>query len=180
MNMTKKSKKYYLAISLSVLFIVFGYVIYVTYIKPFTTVKKPIIGKEFITIYYYNPDTDTLVPEQREVSRITDLLNRCRKIISELEQPSTKGFVSPIPIGVKINSAKLQSGILYLDLNNELIEKTPEGSSTEITAIYSIVNSLAKNIEGINAVEITIKGKLLQTLKTHIEIDQPIVPDYTK
>ncbi|MGB9734982.1 MAG: GerMN domain-containing protein [bacterium] len=179
--MGKNKKRFYIVVLLVVLFIAAGYLIYVTYIKPISLVKRPVPVKELVTLYYYNPDTDTLEPEQREITATNDLLNKCRNIISELEKASHKGLVTPIPAGVRINDAMLQSnGVLLLDLNGELISKTPEGSSAEITAIYSIVNSLAKNIDGVKAVQITVNGKRIQTLETHIETDQPIVPDYSK
>lgn len=155
-----------------------GYLLYRVITKP---VLKPVPAKELITLYFYNPDTDTLKPEQRTVAATTGVLDKCRTIVSELEHGSIAGLESPIPHDVKVNNATLQpNGILNLDLTGNLVMETPEGSSAEIAAIYAIVNSIAKNIKGVKAVQLTIDGKTLQTLETHIEIDRPIVPDYTK
>ncbi len=179
--MSKKTYQKYIIGVLAILFIVAGYMIYITYIKPIPITVKPLPAKELVTLYFYNPDTDTLEPEQRTIVQTTGVLETCSAIIGELERGSNIGLTTPIPVDVKVNDASLQSnGILFIDLSKNLISETPEGSSAEITAIYSIVNSIAKNINGVKAVQITIDGKLLQTLETHIEIDQPIVPDYTK
>ncbi len=180
--MSKKRRQNYVIAGLVILIIVAGYTIYVTYIKPVTiTVTPPVRAKQMVTLYFYNPGTDTLKPEQREIIRAATLTGTCREIMAGLEQGSSTGLTTPVPAGVSVNNAQLQSdGTLLLDVNKALVTGTPEGSSAEITALYSIVNSMAKNITGVNAVQITIDGKLLQTLETHIEIDQPLVPDYTK
>jgi spore germination protein GerM len=179
--MSKKTYQKYIIGVLVILFVLAGYIIYITYIKPIPITVKPLPAKEFVTLYFYNPDTDTLKPEQRTIVQTTGVLETCSVIIGELERGSNTGLTTPIPVDVKVNDASLQpNGILFIDLSKNLISETPEGSSAEITAIYSIVNSIAKNINGVKAVQITIDGKLLQTLETHIEIDQPIIPDYTK
>ncbi len=176
----KKNQKYIIAV-LSILIVLSGYVIYITYIRPVPITVKPLPAKEFITLYFYNPDTDSLKPEQRTIVKTAGVLGTCRVIIGELEHGSNTGLTTPIPENVKVNNANLRSdGTLFLDLNKKLVYGTPEGSSAEITAIYAIVNSIARNMNGVKAVQITIDGKLLQTLETHIEIDQPILPDYTK
>jgi len=181
MSMSSKKRYSYFIGLFIVLIVVLGYIIYITYIKPISITVKPVPEMETITLYFYNPDTDTLKPEQRQVVKVDDLLGKCREIIDELEHGSKTGLVTPIPVTVKVNSVKMQSdGVLHLDLSKELVSQTPEGSSTEITALYAIVNSIAKNIDRVKAVQITIDGRLLQTLETHIEIDQPIIPDYTK
>lgn len=176
----KKYKGYIIGIFI-VLFALLGYIIYITYIKPISIVVKPLPATETITLYFYDPDTDTLKPEEREVVKENDLLDKCKEIITELEHGSKIGLVTPIPANVKVNGVRMQSdGVLLLDMSKELISQTPEGSSTEITALYAIVNSIAKNVDNVKAVQIVIDGKLIKTFGTHIEIDQPIVPDYTK
>ncbi len=176
--MIKKGYRNFILILLAAIIIIAaGYVIYKAYIKPI----KPLPFKQVVTLYFYNPDTDTLKPEQRTVVPAAALLEKCRAIVAELERGSGTGLTAPIPADVKVNNATLQpNGILNLDLTKNLVMETPEGSSAEITAIYAIVNSIARNIDQVKAVQLTIDGKRLETLKMHIEIDQPIVPDYTK
>ena len=180
--MSKKTRQSVIIAGLVVLIIAAGAAIYVTYIKPISiSVLQPLPQKKVITLYFYNPDTDTLKPEQRAVVPAATVTDTCRTIIAELELGSHTGLTTPIPANVAVNDANIRpDGTLFLDLNQALVAGTPEGSSAEITALYSIVNSLAKNISGVKAVQITINGKLFQTLETHIEIDQPIVPDYSK
>ncbi len=179
--MSKKTSHPFIIGVLAVLIIAAGYIIYLTYIRPVPITLHPLPGKKFITLYFYNPDTDTLKPEQRTIVQTAGVLETCRAIIGELEHGSNTGLTTPIPNDVKVNSASLQpNGILSMDLSENLVRETPEGSSAEITAIYAIVNSIARNMDGVKSVQITIDGKLLQTLETHIEIDQPIIPDYTK
>lgn len=179
--MSKKVYKKYV-IALAVLAIVSaGYIFYKYCVKPVQISVKPLPHKKLLTVYFYNPGTDTLKPEQRHVAPATDLLGMCREIIGELEHGSHTGLTTPIPEDTKVNAASLQhDGVLSIDLSGNIISETPEGSSAELTAIYAIVNSIAQNIDGVKAVLLTIDGKRLETLETHIEIDEPIVPDYTK
>ncbi len=179
--MSNKAYKKYV-IALAVLAIVSaGYSIYKSYIKPLKISVKPVPHKKLITVFFYNPVTDTLKPEQRHVVPAADLLGMCREIIGELERGSHTGLTIPIPADTKVNAAILRhDGVVSIDLSGNIISETPEGSSAELTAIYAIVNSIAQNVDGVKAVLLTIDGKRLETLETHIEIDEPIVPDYTK
>jgi len=179
--MNKKHYNRFMIAFFAAVIIIVGYILYNFYTKPVLLPVKPVSAKELITLYFYNPKTDTLNPEQRIVASTTNIPDKSKMIIAELEHGSMTGLSIPIPSDVKVNSVSREAnGIISIDFSKNLVRETAEGSSAEITAIYSIVNSIAKNINGVKAVLITVNGKRLRTLKTHIEIDQPIIPDYTK
>lgn len=168
-------------IGLLLLVAIGAYVVHRLYTRPVLPPVKPVSAERIVTLYFYDPDTDTLKSEQRMVASSTDIVDTCRTIVSELERGSMTGLSRPIPPDVKVNRASWRNnGVLVIDLSDNLVKETPEGSSAEISAVYAIVDSIAKNIGGVNAVQLTVDGRSLETLETHIEIDQPIAPDYTK
>jgi hypothetical protein len=66
-----------------------------------------------------------------------------------------------------------------VDLEESFVEGLPEGSSAETTAAYSLVDSIALNFPHIKKVRILIDGKPAETLKGHLDLSQPLAPDFS-
>ncbi len=99
-------------------------------------------------------------------------------LIEELiKGPYAKG-VRTIPEQTEIRSVKLdRKGLLQVDFSRELSELHPGGSSSEIMTVFSIVNTLTENIEGIGGIRILIDGKAVDTIAGHIDCRQPFSPN---
>ena len=54
----------------------------------------------------------------------------------------------------------------------------PSGSSAEMLAVYSIVDTIAFNFPQITRVKLTIEGNDKALLR-HLDLSDPLVPDYT-
>ena len=83
-------------------------------------------------------------------------------IIEELIRgPVNKELYPTIPSDTKVNSVTIKDNLATVDFSKEIItsdEQIPHSSTTEILAIYSIVNTLT-NFEEIKKVKITVEGK---------------------
>jgi spore germination protein GerM len=108
---------------------------------------------------YYSDDEFYLVKETRKIPAGDDIYKRA---LEELIKGPQSSELSPtLPSNVKVNSVKLSDGTAIVDFSKEIItnfEEIPHSSTTELLAIFSIVNTLTE-FEEINKVKITIEGK---------------------
>ena len=111
---------------------------------------------------YFAEYTDTeayLVRETREIQVSKELY---KNIVEELVKgPQSDQLYRTIPSNVKVNSVKISEGTAIVDFSKEIItnfQEIPHSSTTEVLAIFSIVNTLTE-FEEIKKVKITIEGK---------------------
>ncbi|MDD3819288.1 MAG: GerMN domain-containing protein, partial [Actinomycetota bacterium] len=85
-----------------------------------------------------------------------------KRVLEELiKGPESSELYPTLPSNVKVNSVKLSDGTAIVDFSKEIItnfEEIPHSSTTEMLAIFSIVNTLTE-FEEIDKVKITIEGK---------------------
>jgi spore germination protein GerM len=70
-----------------------------------------------------------------------------------------------------------RDGIARVDFSASLTREHPGGTSSEMLTVYSIVNTLAFNIDDIHRVQIVIEGQTIDTLAGHMDCRQPVVPN---
>ena len=111
---------------------------------------------------YFAVSTDTdfyLTEEIREIPVSKELY---KNVLEELIKGPENDQLSPtIPSNVKVNSVKISDSTATVDFSKEIItnfEEIPHSSTTEVLAIFSIVNTLTE-VEEIKKVKITIEGK---------------------
>jgi len=111
---------------------------------------------------YFAVSTDTdfyLTEEIREIPVSKELY---KNVLEELIKGPENDQLSPtIPSNVKVNSVKISDSTATVDFSKEIItnfEEIPHSSTTEVLAIFSIVNTLTE-FEEIKKVKITIEGK---------------------
>jgi hypothetical protein len=114
-----------------------------------------------ITLYFaVYTDTDAyLVKEIREIPVSKELY---KSVLEELiKGPQSEELFPTIPSNVKVNSVEISDSTATVDFSKEIItnfEEIPHSSTTEVLAIFSIVNTLTE-FEEIKKVKITIEGK---------------------
>lgn len=111
---------------------------------------------------YFAVSTDTdfyLTEEIREIPVSKELY---KNVLEELIKGPENDQLSPtLPSNVKVNSVKISDSTATVDFSKEIItnfEEIPHSSTTEVLAIFSIVNTLTE-FEEIKKVKITIEGK---------------------
>jgi len=122
--------------------------------------------KTSVKLYFakYEDNLAYLVPEVRPVVKDGDFY---KSIVQEIVKgPTDKQTYPTIPSTVKVNSVIVADGLAIVDFSKEIITDTqdiPHSSTTEILAIYSIVDTLTEFKE-IPKVRITIEGKQKGTI----------------
>ncbi|MCX7020538.1 MAG: GerMN domain-containing protein [Candidatus Sumerlaeota bacterium] len=77
--------------------------------------------------------------------------------------------------GTRLNAVHVTGNMVIVNLSKEFLTNLAGGMSSEMLAVYSIVNSLLYNIENIEAVQILIEGERLPTLRGNVEIGTPLI-----
>lgn len=114
-----------------------------------------------VSLYFaVSTDTDAYLTEEiREIQVSKELY---KNVVEELiKGPQSDQLYRTIPSNVKVNSVKISEGTATVDFSKEIItnfQEIPHSSTTEVLAIFSIVNTLTE-FEEIKKVKITIEGK---------------------
>ena len=66
-----------------------------------------------------------------------------------------------------------------IDFGRELKETLPAGSSAELAAVYSVVDTVTANFPQIKSVQFLIEGAPVDELKGHLDLRSPLPPDYS-
>lgn len=95
-----------------------------------------------------------------------------------IDGPDTDGLVRPLA-GVESLHVDLSGdGTLYVDLLPAADATKPQlGSSEELTAIYSLVNTFALNVPDVKTVVLLWNGTQPPTLAGHIDTGVPLTAD---
>lgn len=109
-----------------------------------------------------------LPPEMNQYQRVDALLRRL------FTGPSSKYFEPVIPEGAAIRGIYLTGNEMNLDLSEGIRENFQGGISTEMLVVYSIVNTVVMNVEGIDRVQILIEGRVVETLAGEVDISSPL------
>jgi hypothetical protein len=129
-------------------------------------------------IFFGDTETDFLITEKRTLPWSTDPEQRARRLLSELLRGPSGSAVRTTPDSTMLRSVSITSGgIAQADFSGQLSLDHPGGSSSEVLTVYSIVNTLAFNIDGIKKVQILIEGQTIDTLAGHMDCRQPFAPN---
>lgn len=133
--------------------------------QPEEEITNEQMRQTIVSLYYKNKDTKELMPEGRVIDSKELLENPYKKLVELLiEAPKNDKLESAIPEGTKVNNAKIEGDIVYLDLSKEFIENHAGGQGEESLTIYSIVNTLTELTE-VNSIKILIDGKEDESFK---------------
>lgn len=109
-------------------------------------------------MYFNQKDTNTLVPEARNID-VRELTKEPYQTLMNLliSGPKDEKLERTIPEGTKINKIELKENILRIDLSKEFIENHTQGVESQARTIYSIVNTMT-GLNEVDAVKIIIDG----------------------
>ncbi len=127
------------------------------------TPQEEITGEQLrqtvINLYFLNPDTLEITPEARQIDS-RELLNNPYELLINLliEGPKNEKLLKLIPENTKLNNAKIENGILYIDFSEDFIKEQKLGKAQEELILKSIVNTVTELTE-INKVAFLIDGE---------------------
>jgi spore germination protein GerM len=170
-----------LLIPFLVIAVVFGTMIWQKYresrLVPVTPQVQPSVGKRTAVLFFV-ADGIRLAREARELDPCEDAAACLSDVLEELLNGPVGEFDESLPEGTVVNSVRIDGDLAGIDLNHAFVDELPSGSSGEMLAVYSIVNTVAVNFPQITKVKLTVEGEQSPVLK-HLDLSEPLTPDYS-
>lgn len=111
------------------------------------------------TLWFPHAEGDGLGVEYRRLLLTEeDTLSRVLLAVL-LEGPTNESLRAILPPGTEILGTRLEDGVCRLDLSAAFLEGLPEDRTELRLMVYSIVNTLAGNVDAVEKVEIWVEGQ---------------------
>jgi spore germination protein GerM len=131
-----------------------------------------------ITLYFAAPDGGGLVAESREIDDCPHP-EACLAATVEALRAGPVGKLAPIlPAATELRGVGVAGSEVQLDFTRTLVDGHPGGSLGELLTVYGLVDTVAVNFPQLRQVRILVEGQAVDTLKGHIDLRQPLVPDF--
>lgn len=141
------------------------------------------LPEEKVVVYFLNEQEYALESVERTVPEASDHAARVKQIVEELtKQPEESNLIRLVPADLTLRSSYVDGQTIYLDFSDDLVGAA-QGTSGEMMLLYSIVNSVLKNLpEKYKLVHFLIEGETRKTIgprgedSGHIAIQYPLGP----
>ena len=135
-------------------------------------------GTFLVTLFFASPDGKGLVREGREIDSCGDAADCVESIVDELIYGPLGDLAPTLPDNASVQNVQINGDTAVVDFGEEMITGLPGGSEAEMAAVYSIVDSIAVNFPRIKQVKLLVGGKSIETLKGHLDLREPLRPDF--
>jgi len=130
-----------------------------------------------VTLFFLSEDDGLLHAEERVIRKGDNAVVEMQRLVEELIKGSRSRFLAPLPPETQVRQVFLtRDGTAYVDFSSDVIDKYAYGSSSELTAVYAVVNTLSFNYPEVKTVCILVEGAEKETLGGHIDLSRPFVP----
>ncbi len=147
------------------------------YRRPAVPVAVETAGTQVITLFFAAPDHAGLIRESREIEACSEVADCVAAALQELVNGPMGELNATLPQDSTIRSVLVKGDLAVIDLGRELQEGVPDGSSAELAAVYSMVNTITVNFPAIKKVQFLLEGSEVATLKGHVVLGRPLGPD---
>jgi spore germination protein GerM len=132
------------------------------------------------TLFYIGPDAASLVAVTRDVPYGATPAEQARHIVEAQLGPAPASHYSAIPQGTTLRGVFVsETGEAFVDLSPEASVNHRGGSLSELFTVYTIVNSITVSLPSVNAVQILIDGREVDTLAGHVDLRHPLPKNTT-
>lgn len=133
-----------------------------------------------ITLYFASENDDLLHAERREVAAGGSVAEDVETAVAELLKGPSGDLLSPFPPETKVRQVFVDAaGTAFVDFSREFAENAAFGASSEMAAVYAVVNTVAVNHKTVKKVAILVDGGERETLGGHIDLSRPLLPQYS-
>ena len=130
--------------------------------------------RALVHLYFSDADHTGLVAETRKLTDSGDPAELGKRIVQALIDGPDGDGTRTLPASAVVRDVFISDdGTAYVDFNEKVTEDYPGGVQMELISIYSVVDSLALNLEGVSAVKLLINGKESETLAGHMDLRFP-------
>lgn len=134
-------------------------------------------GARTVTLFFASGGSQ-LARETRDIEACEGV-NECIKfVLDELLNGPVGELEETMPEGTAVDSILIEGKLATIDFNRTFSDALVSGSSAEMLAVYSVVNSVTANFPQIDKVKINVGGNKSTILK-HLDLSEPLLSDYS-
>lgn len=161
--------------------LVFGALLWNRYRPVRTPNPKPDMhatqGKRTVVLFFVD-EGSRLAREARELDPCSDMADCVKDTLDELFYGPVGELDTAVPDGAVVNSVRIEGNTAVVDVSRIFVDEMPSGSSAEMMAVYSLVNTVCLNYPKITRVRLTVAGEANISLK-HLDLSEALDADYT-
>ena len=144
-------------------------------LHPVPQVSQPDASR--MGVLFFVADGVRLAREARELPSCPDTETCVKDLLEELFSGPVGDLDEALPEGVLLAGVRLEGDQAVVDVTRPFATDLPSGSSAEMLAAYSIINTVCFNFPQIARVRITVEGAAASL--SHLDLSEPLPPDYT-
>lgn len=177
----RKQSSINLMVPFLIIALVFGALLWNKYratriVNPKPTAQTP-LGKRTVVLFYVN-ESNRLAREARDLEPCADTTACVKETLDELFYGPVGELDEALPEGSVVNGVRIEGDTAVVDVNRSFVDEMPSGSSAEMLAVYSIVDTVCLNFPKIARVRLTVAGEGTVQLE-HLDLSDPLTADYT-
>lgn len=135
----------------------------------------PVSGAPQVTLYF--AAADSLAPETRQLDPCHTQEECIISLVAELANGPVGDLFPAIPPDTVAEGVTIEGDMAIVDLSSSFAAGVPRGSTGEMHAVYSIVNTICRNNPAITRVLLR-SGHQVPELG-HLDLREPLSPDFT-
>ena len=148
-------------------------------VQPAVPPQAQQVGTVPVVLFFGAPDGSGLVREGREIEACTSPEECAVSVVEELVNGPVGDLEPVLPPSATVQGVEIAGDTARIDLGKETVDALPAGSSSELLATYAIVNTVTANVPQVKKVQLLVAGQEVQTLKGHVDLRRPLLPDPT-
>ncbi|HOW85822.1 MAG TPA: GerMN domain-containing protein [Candidatus Aminicenantes bacterium] len=148
--------------------------------KARTEAKAKPVETRAVTLFFVADDDDLLHKETRTIPAGPNEADEAERALAELIRGSEEGLSSPLPARTRVRQVFIaKDGVATVDLSRDVAENFAYGSTSELAAVYAVVNTLVYNFKPVKKVVFLVEGAERETLGGHVDLTRAFFPDYS-
>jgi spore germination protein GerM len=145
-------------------------------VQPVPQVNQPATTRK--GVLFFVADGTRLAREARELEACGETSDCLKDLLDELISGPVGELAEALPATVALNGVRMEGDLAVIDMNQAFASEMPSGSSAEMLAVYSLVNTVCVNYPQITRVRITVEGNE-KTILQHLDLSEPLPPDFS-
>ena len=132
-----------------------------------------------VLLYFASADGQTLLAEPRQIAGC-ELDEDCMtSTVQALIAGPSADMVPILPPRATLRGLTVDGSLVKVDFSRELIDAHPGGTQSELLTVYGLADTLTVNFPHLRQVQILVEGEPVATLKGHVDLRQPVYPDFS-
>jgi hypothetical protein len=145
-------------------------------VRPVPQVVEPATARK--GVLFFVTEGTSLAREARELGACGETQECLKDLLDELFSGPVGDLDEALPESSSVKSVRIAGDLAVVDLNQAFATDLAAGSSAEMLAVYSIVDTVCANYPQFARVKVTVEGNE-KTLLRHLDLSDPLQPDYS-